>query len=320
MSDSRDNQIRRTARILEIISQISNAPRYWTRRKLSDHHEISERSIQKDIELIRIKLGLELSTERNGYYFQYLPHLPITNFSLPEAITLLTAARAAQTIPGLNSADLATSIARLESIFPPKIRPFLKNVLDQLPKTASANHRQLMLALIHRAFYEQRQIRIAYRSNQSNLSLERIIEPYHIMPYGRSWHIIAYDHLRKEILQFKCDRIQHGELLDTHYSIPKEFNVEEYFGDGWGLMRGAAKEPETVCLHFNEVAGRWVTEEHWHKSQINEVQNDGSYVVRFFVGVTPEMVNWLLYYGANVEVLEPDRLRKKVKEEHRRAI
>jgi predicted DNA-binding transcriptional regulator YafY len=319
MSEVRDNQIRRTARVLEMIQQIANTPRYWTRRKLAECHEVSERSIQKDIELIRIRLGLDLHTEGSGYFFNHLPHLPTTNFTFQEAIALLTAARAAENMPGINSAEIAAAIARLECVFPLNFRPFLKKTLNLQRETAEGTHRQSMLSLLQRAYYEQRKIRIRYQSNQSQNEVERVIEPYYILPYGRSWHVIAFDHLRGQVLQFKCDRLKNGELLEEHYRIPADFNLDEYFGDGWGMMRGAAGKPEEVLLHFNEVAGRWVTEEHWHRSQVNEAQADGSFMVRFFVGITPEMVNWLMYYGANVEILQPAWLRERVREEHRRA-
>ena len=49
----RDNMIRRTARVLEIIQQIATRPHYWSRRALAECHEIGERMIQKDLEIIR---------------------------------------------------------------------------------------------------------------------------------------------------------------------------------------------------------------------------------------------------------------------------
>ncbi len=35
--------------------------------------------------------------------------------------------------------------------------------------------------------------------------------------------------------------------------------------------------------------------------------------------ITPEFVNWVLYYGGRMEVLEPLELRERVAEEHERA-
>jgi len=316
----RDNTIRRTARVLEIIQQIATRPHYWSRRTLADYHEIGERMIQKDLEIIRYRLGLSLQHEDGTYYFERLPQLPVATYSFSEALALLAAARAAQAIPGINSAELAAAIARLESLFPAGMGRLLRDALEKLPRRAVRAHRQEMLTLLHRALAERRQVRIRYvTASRGGKVKERVVEPYHIMPYGRSWHLIAYDHLRQEVLQFKIDRVQEAELLETTYTIPADFDIDTYLGDAWGLMRGAAREPERVVLLFEPEAGRWVAEEIWHKSQISEMLPDGRVLVKFYVGITPEMVNWLLYYGNRVQVLEPEWLREQVVEEHRRA-
>lgn len=160
----------------------------------------------------------------------------------------------------------------------------------------------------------------AFTGSRGGEANERIVEPYHIMPYGRSWHLIAYDHRRQEVLQFKVDRVEEAELLDTSYAIPADFDPDVYLGDSWGVMRGAAGEPEEVELLFEPEAGRWVAEEHWHKSQQSETLPDGRVRVTFHVGITPEMVSWLLYYGARVQVVAPEWLLERVAEEHRRAV
>lgn len=317
--EDRDNQIRRTARVLDIISQISSEPNYWTRKKLALHHEISERMIQKDLELITVRLGLPLKNGHPGYFFTYLPQLPSALFSFSEAIAILSAARAAQAIPGVNSSDLAAAITRLESIFPEEIRPLLKASLDRLPVGNCRADRQSTLLLLNRAYYEQKQVRILYKTQNQSESKSREVEPYAILPYGRSWFLIAFDSLRKAVLQFKIDRILEAELLEVSYRIPPNFQIDEYLGDGWGMMRGAASAPEEVILNFDNLSGRWVVEETWHKSQQNVAREDGSFEVRFFVGITPEMINWLLYYGDRVRILKPDWLRQRVLEEHRKA-
>ncbi|MGQ9484850.1 MAG: hypothetical protein ACUVSA_07675 [Desulfosoma sp.] len=145
----RDNMIRRTARILEIIQQIAGAPGRWSRQKLAEYHEVSERMIQKDLELIRHRLGLELRHENGTYFFQRLPRVPTTVYPLSEALALLMAARAAQAIPGVNSAELAAAIARLESIFPPSLGHLVQEAIDELPRRAVKGHRQTMLTLLH---------------------------------------------------------------------------------------------------------------------------------------------------------------------------
>ncbi len=317
-SSGRMEELRRTARVLDLIQQIAIAPHRWQRSSLARKYEVSERQIQKDLTLIREGLRLELSHDAEGYFFEQLPRLPTTNYTFSEALALLLAARAAQAIPGINSAELAAAIGRLESLFPPDMADLLRQTADRLPKSASAPHRQEMLGLLWRALAEHRQVCITYATASRNAELsERVIEPYHLLPYVRSWQVIAYDHRRKAVREFKIDRIMRAELLETTYTIPSTFDVEAYLGDSWGLMRGAAAEPEEVELVFEPEAGRWVAEEQWHKSQRVEALPDGRVRLTFHIGITPEFVSWLLYYGARVEVVKPFRLRDQIVKEAR---
>ncbi|MCA9951230.1 MAG: WYL domain-containing protein [Anaerolineales bacterium] len=319
--NGRDNQIRRTARILEIIQQIASSPGYWSRSTLSEHHEIGERMIQKDIELIRWRLNLPLIHNGTAYSFERLPQLPTAAYSFSEAVALLMAAKAAQSLPGVNSAELAAAIARIESIFPDDLRPLLREATEKLPRSAIKSHRQTMLSLLNRSLVERKKLKIRYAtSSRAGKVSERCVEPYHLMPYGRSWHLIAFDHKRKATLQFKVDRIQEAILLDETYFIPHDFDVDAYLGTGWGIMRGSATEPEEVVLIFEPEAGRWVAEEEWHSSQNSDELNDGRIEITFHVGITPEMVSWLLYYGGNVRVKRPLWLRAEVQKQHEKGM
>lgn len=316
----RDDEIRRTARILDIVQLITNAPGCWSRKRLAERYEIGERMIQKDITIIRHGLRLELFHDGEGYAFDRLPKLPTVNYSFSEALALIAAVRAAQTVPGINSADLAAAIARLESIFPAELRPFLREATDLLPDQATRADRQGMLTLLHRALVERRQLCIRYLTGSRGGEVnERVVEPYHVMPYDRFWYLVAHDHRREAVLDFKLDRVLEARLLATTYTIPADFDLDAYLGDNWGIMRDAGPPAEAVALLFAPEAGRWVVEERPHKSQQDETLPDGRVRVTYFVRVTPEMVRWLLRFGAEVWVEGPEWLRERVREEHRRA-
>ena len=178
-----------------------------------------------------------------------------------------------------------------------------------------------MLTLLHRALAERRQVEVQYATgSQQGAISHRIIEPYYLMPYGRSWQLVALDHRSAEIRGFKVDRFQEAEVLDEVYKIPDSFDIDEYLGDSWGIMVGAGREPEEVVLIFSPEVGRWVAEERWHKSQGITELSDGRIQVAFYVGVTPEMKRWLLYYGADVWVERPMWLRGQIREAHREAV
>jgi len=315
------DEYRRVARILEIIQYIAMSPRRWRRKTLAEYYSLSERQIQKDLEIIRYRLGLPLRHDGTGYYFERMPDLPALQYTFSEALALLLAVQAARQVSGVGSAELAAAVARLEALFPPEFTPLLRQIRREPVTTAQREHRQEMLMLLHQALVEGRKVRIVYETRSRGGEVtERVVRPYYIMPYVRSWQLIAYCEWREDELMFKVDRIREVTLLDERYQIPDDFDLEAYLGPTWGIMRGEAGEPVDVVLRFEPEAGSWVSEEYWHPSQQVEEQPDGSVLFRLHVAVTPELVNWLLYYGRRVEVLEPPELRERVVEEHRRAV
>lgn len=315
-----DEELKRTSRILELVQIIAVAPRRYLRRDLAARFEITERMIQKDLHVIRHGLKLPLCHSPEGYYFENMPRLPALQYTFAEALALLLAVQAAQQVSGISSAELAAAVARLEALFPAEFTPLLRQVVNRPVITVQRKHRQQMLSLLNHALLEGHKVRMTYetRSRGGEVS-ERVVHPYHIMPYVRSWQLIAYCERRNQVLMFKVDRIREATLLEEHYRIPADFDLDTYLGTTWGVMRGEAGELVDVLLRFEPEAGRWVAEEYWHPSQRVEEQPDGSVLFRLHIVVTPEFVNWLLYYGSRVEVLEPQELRKRVAEEHRRA-
>ncbi len=177
-----------------------------------------------------------------------------------------------------------------------------------------------MLHLLNQGWLENRKLDIVYQTagRQGAIS-QRVVHPYHIMPYVRSWQLIAYCERRQDVIMFKVDRIQKATLLDEPYGIANGFDLDQYMGDAWGVMRTEGQAPEEVELHFAPDAGRWVAEEYWHKSQQVEEQPDGSVIFRVSIAITPDFTSWILYYGSRVEVIKPEHLRTAVVEEHRRA-
>lgn len=317
LSSEKPDEFRRLARILEIIQYITIRPGWWKRRTLAERYELSERQIQKDLDIIRHRLGLPLIHDGTGYSFERIPKLPAVQYTFSEALSLLLAVQSAQQVSGVGSPDLAAAIARLQSIFPPEFSTLITQINRQSTPPTQRTNRHQTLILLHRALLELRKARVVYstRSRGGELS-ERVVHPYHIMPYVRSWQLIAYCEKRQDVLMFKVDRIHAITLLDEHYAVPKDFNLDDYLGATWGMLRGDASEPVDVVLRFSPEAGAWVSEEQWHSSQQVEEQADGSVLFKLHIAVTAEFVNWLMYYGSRVRVLEPEWLRDRVIEEH----
>lgn len=320
IGSGRDEEIKRTSRILQIIHLIALRPRRYRAKDLAQHFEISERMIKKDLQIVRHGLRLSLRSSIQGYYFTETPQLPSVAYSFTEALALVQAVQVSRQVTGISSSDLAAAVARLIALFPPAFGRFLQGLSHRTRITVERKHRQEMLQLINRGLLEGCKLEIIYRTaRREGAVTQRVVHPYHIMSYVRSWQLIAYCENRRDVLMFKVDRIQKATLLDENYEIADRFDLDQYMGDAWGVMRSEGQAPELVELHFAPDAGRWVAEEFWHKSQQVEELPDGRVIFRLNIAITPDFTSWVLYYGSKVEVMKPDHLRTAVALEHQRA-
>lgn len=78
----RDAEVRRLVRLLQIVQAIASEPRRWQRADLSDRFGVSERTITKDLAILRAA-GLRVANDAGndpGYYFAGdAPDLPLAH-------------------------------------------------------------------------------------------------------------------------------------------------------------------------------------------------------------------------------------------------
>lgn len=242
------------------------------------------------------------------------PSLPPLVLTPPEVLALALAVGLARDSGDVDTVTLGAVLAKLEALVPSEMLPLLRRDLAGGIGAGTVVRRSGTLALLQHAHLESRRVRIVYETGmRGGARSQRIVEPYHLQHYGRFWVLIAYDHLRREVRDFKVDRIRTATLLDERYTIPDDFDVAAYRGTAWGLLRGVAEEPVDVELLFTAQAGRWVQEEDRGVPLTVEEQADGHVLVRFRAGVTDETARWILGFGPECRVLAPDSLREQVR-------
>lgn len=311
----RAQETRRTARVLEMISLISSGPRHWTRKRLAAKFNVSERQITKDLEILKHGLKFEIEHAREGYYFTRVPRLPTVSFSFEEGLALLLAVRAGGDLDGVDSASLGAAAGRLESLFPRDLYPTLRAASA---RQADPGDRAAHLATLLRAVGQRRRVWLRHQSPAHNgEATERTVDPYAVVPYGKSWHLVGHCHLRDAVRLFKIDRIHELRLLDERFRAPDNFDLAAFLNRGWGLMPGISGPVEEVVLRFRPPSASFVAEERWHASQRVEWVDDGTALFRVNVVVTPELQHWVYRYGRDVEVLAPAGLRAWIAAEAR---
>ncbi|MHB9090602.1 MAG: helix-turn-helix transcriptional regulator [Chloroflexota bacterium] len=309
-------ETKRVARVLDVIARISSRPKVWTRRALAQAFEISERRLQDDLDIVVHRLRLPLSHCRTGYYFTDTKPLPAVTFAFGEAVALLLAASVGRATAGVASAEVAAALTRLEDAFPPELRHVVATLTAPSQDPPTDGTRGRTLELLQEAIATNTTVEMTYATaSRGGAEGRREVDPYALVPYVRSFHLLAHCHTRGEVRIFKVDRILELRLTGERFEVPQDFDVNAYLGESWGLMRGVGREPELVQIRFSPRAGRWVAEERWHPGQQCEWQPDGSLLFSLRVGVTPAFVRWVLYYGAEARVLAPAWLARAVRQE-----
>jgi predicted DNA-binding transcriptional regulator YafY len=99
-------------------------------------------------------------------------------------------------------------------------------------------------------------------------------------------------------------------------SVAKKL-VDEIVGRDFGIYSG--KERKLATLLFTAKQAPWVRSETWHKDQVGESTEDGSFLLTVPYSDPRELVLEILRYGPDVRVLEPIELQQEVAQRLRTA-
>jgi predicted DNA-binding transcriptional regulator YafY len=265
------------------------------------------------------KAGVPIWEDKHQYGIAASHFLPPISLTTPEAIQVFLATRLLLQFSRRRNLDLANLFIKLGAAVPEPLRQEIKKTSDWMLNLPADPHLNHNLALLAQAWIDRRSVQIVYQSYDANNPVKRTIDPYFIEPAaaGRSSYVIAYCHLKKEIRTFKVERIESVYLTSAEYQIPASFDANLFLGPSLGIMV-TGDDIKTVNLLFRPELARIIQESVWHPSQKFETGPDGSLSMSIEVNQTPELVRWVLGWGELVEVLEPESLRREVKEKAHR--
>ncbi|MCB0195947.1 MAG: CRISPR-associated helicase Cas3' [Anaerolineae bacterium] len=166
-----------------------------------------------------------------------------------------------------------------------------------------------------RAYLNRHKVRLIYKPLWRD-SFETTFEIYLIEPsaIGFSTYVIGYSSLVGELRSYKLSRIEAVEILRNEtYAIPEDFPGLSIFDTAWSVITG--EETTRVVLRFSDSVAQRVLETNWHPSQGYAWDEEKKGYLRWWVDVadTTDIAPWIRSWGRDVEVLEPEDLRKSMK-------
>ncbi|MBO0858522.1 MAG: YafY family transcriptional regulator [Chloracidobacterium sp.] len=300
----------RTDRLLAIVLELQ---RKGSRRAedLAATFETSKRTIYRDIQAL-CESGVPV-VSRTGVGYSLLEgyFLPPVSLSADEATMLLLGGDfAARNFDAQYREAAASAGRKIEAVLSEKHRGEVEYLRGSIafvaPATLASGEAASFLPQLRRAIIERRTISFGYHTRYSQDGRAarnmREADPYAMLHYGYAWYLIGHCHLRREIRNFRLDRMTGLRLLDKTFNRPSNFKLEEPVNDLRNLK---------VVALFSPDAAPWVRESRSYYVDSMEDVADGL-LVTMRVRVENEVLQWLFSWGSQVRVLEPESLRQRL--------
>ena len=283
---------------------------------------ISRATFKRDLEYLRDRMHAPIVYDRDQEAYGFDPaiadsqlwQLPGLWFSADELQALLTMDLLLGNLqPGVLSELIAPLRKRLRE--PARIgRAFGRRTSRGASRILSMGSRRVAPAhfrTIATAVLTRKRLKLRHQRRQDGEVIEREVSPQRLVHYRDNWYLDAWCHKRQALRTFGLDAIETAVVMpDKEVKEIGEDTLERHYASGYGIFAGTATQD--AVLQFGASSARWVSRETWHPEQIGTPQLDGTYLLQFPYSQEPELVMDILKYGADVQVLAPESLRKAV--------
>ena len=156
-----------------------------------------------------------------------------------------------------------------------------------------------------------------YENEQEEYNLQEFhIQPYALKVFNRRWYLLGYIKEKRALRTIALDRILDLKILSTSFEVPEDFDARKYFANVVGIFVNNDLPVTKVKIRTYGIQAEYLRSTPLHKSQSEGKSKHGEFSeFTYRLCVTPELVSQLLAMGGKVEVLEPEELREKIKEE-----
>jgi predicted DNA-binding transcriptional regulator YafY len=306
------------------IHQAIQAGKYPTATSLAAEIEVSTKSIHRDIEFMRDRLGLPLEFDRQRFGYHYTEEVsafPSIQITEGELFALVVAEKALQQYRGTHfEQPLLSAIRKLEQSLPDTISLSLAEV-DQAISFRTRAEPILDLAIfdvLAKATAARQQLEISYRKPGQAQTESRVIEPYHLANINGEWFLFAHDQLRNDIRTFVPGRIKAARPTGKTFDRPRKFSLEQQLRDSFGVHSGHGQFD--VVIRFDAQVADYIREKKWHDSQRLRELKGGGVELRMRLSSLAEVQRWVLGWAGHATVVKPAALVESVREAAKRIL
>ena len=301
----------RVDRLMAIVVRLQSR-RVVRAEDIATDFEISVRTVYRDL-LALSEAGIPIVAEAGvGYSLMKGYHLPPIMFTAEEASALFTGGKLVERLTDASlRKQMESALLKIRSVLPRDRQDDLDRLERStviVPPAPTPTPRLASEALIpiQRALAQRRVVAMDYQAAQRRDLTQRQVEPLGLVYYADNWHLIAYCRLRRDVRDFRTDRIHKLQLRNEIFAGHADFSLRRY-------LEAAAQEGkfQAAKVKFKPDVMSRVRNE-WHCRLVEEEVEADGVVVTLLAYSLDWLAGWIFSFGAKAEVRCPEELRQAV--------
>jgi predicted DNA-binding transcriptional regulator YafY len=279
---------------------------------LAAHFEISVRTVYRDLAALG-EAGIPITAEAGvGYSLVKGYHLPPVMFTAEEASALSVGGKLVEHLTDASlRKQMETALLKIRSVLPRDHQDYLERlerstaVVTRGSETTPRLESEALIPL-QRAVAGRRVVALHYQDGKRREITRREVEPLGLVYYSDNWHLIAWCRLRRDVRDFRSDRILKLRLQDEVFSGHADFSLKGYLE-----AEARSGEFQVARVRFApEVMDRVRRERSW--GLVEEQPGPEGTVVSLLDCSLEGLAGWLLSFGSKAEVIAPEPLKALV--------
>ncbi|MBN1349947.1 WYL domain-containing protein [candidate division KSB1 bacterium] len=288
--------------------------KYPTCRSIASEFEVNRKTIFRDIEYMRYQLDAPIAFDfqKNGYYYTQSDYfLPAIHLKESDLLSIIINERIlSQYRDTPYHEEIKRVIEKILCYLPDDVTTeHLGNFVSFKTAPASAIERH-KFEILQQAILKHEQLSIKYQSQHRDQAATRRVNPLLLHNHHGNWYLVAHCLWRKERRIFAVNRILAIERTGITFEPPEDLSIDQILKDSFNIMCGG--DIYHVKLKFSPYQARWIRERQWHKTQRLTELDSGGLIFEMDVQGLSDVKRWVMQYGAEVEVLEPEELRREI--------
>ncbi len=191
---------------------------------------------------------------------------------------------------------------------------FAKVFLSVPRKFKNLEGKEKILEELIESAMEQKTCRGSYFSFKENREKEILFNPLRFYEWNDGLYCFIQTIPENRIRTTAVERFQSITVQEQTFTYPEDFDPQQLLSGAWGINWD---EPMDIRIRFSPEQSRYIRERQWAPNQKIFLESNGSVILTMTTSGRRDIKSWILSFGGNAELLEPEDLRQEIRKEIR---